>query len=60
MGGGIFDAGLGSGSLAEAVQNLNNLFHAQYTLVACEKETDYFNLLVKRLENKPKQIAIKL
>ena len=59
-GGGIFDAGLGSGSLAEAVQNLNNLFHAQYTLVGCEKETDYFNLLVKRLENKPKQIAIKL
>lgn len=59
-GGGIFDGGIGSGSLAEAVQNLNNMFHAQYTLVACEKEADYFNLLVKRLKNKPKQITIKL
>lgn len=60
MGGVLIDTGFGSGSLGEAVQNLNNIFNVNYQLTACEKEVDYFNDSINRLTKTPTQLAIKL
>jgi site-specific DNA-methyltransferase (adenine-specific) len=54
----ILDTHLGSGSIAIALNNVNQIEKMNLTLTACELDEDYYKSAVKRINEKTAQVTI--
>ena len=51
----ILDTHLGSGSIAIALNNVNNLEKMDLSLTACELDKDYYDSAIKRIKEQTSQ-----